>query len=181
MHRCGLRCDEKQAGRTAPAAVASHAAQDSCGRRTRLKWHHPVGKRLAPGAQFVMACAVDKVRVLLDQLHGPGTVGYIQNPQAANVIALGTVAATSSQHDLIAVLVQIRQMCVAPLRTHRQHVWCVGKNGNPAHGGALRVAGWAYQLSAAITSAGACTSSISTPSPAMGNSSLLLGCRKVMS
>lgn len=40
---------------------------------------------------------------------------------------------------------------------------------------------WMHQPSAAITSAGACTSSISTPSPAMGNSSLLLGCRKVMS
>lgn len=37
------------------------------------------------------------------------------------------------------------------------------------------------QPSAAITSAGACTSSISTPSPAIGNSSLLLGCKKVMS
>src|SRR6218665_292805 len=91
-----------------PAAVASHVAPDSCGRRTRLEWHHRVGKCLAPGAQLVLARTVDKVRVLLDQLHGPGTVGYIQNPQAADVIALGTVAATSSQHDFIAVLLQIR-------------------------------------------------------------------------
>ncbi len=37
------------------------------------------------------------------------------------------------------------------------------------------------QPCAAMTSGGACTSSISTPSPAIGNSSLLLGCRKVMS
>lgn len=37
------------------------------------------------------------------------------------------------------------------------------------------------QPRAAITSAGAWTSSISTPSPAIGNSSLLLGCKKQMS
>ena len=34
---------------------------------------------------------------------------------------------------------------------------------------------------ASTTSLGACTSSINTPSPAIGNSSLALGCRKVMS
>ena len=37
------------------------------------------------------------------------------------------------------------------------------------------------QKKAAITSGGACTSSISTPSPAMGNSSFALGCIKQMS
>lgn len=37
------------------------------------------------------------------------------------------------------------------------------------------------QPNAAITSGGACTNSISTPSPEIGNSSLLLGCINVMS
>ena len=58
----------------------------------------------------------------------------------------------------------------------------IDPEGKPAvHATPARLSAAASQPSAAITSDGACTSSISTPSPPIGNSSLLLGWMKQMS